>query len=102
MLQQALTGTHDATLVALSIAIAAAASYTALDLAGRIGAAAGWARRAWLATAAVTMGGGIWAMHFVAMLAFSLPVPMAYDPGLTLLSLMVAIAVTGIGFAVTG
>ena len=102
MLEHVLSGTHDAALVALSVAIAVAASYTALDLAGRVGAAAGWARRAWLATAAVAMGGGIWAMHFVAMLAFSLPVPMVYDPGLTLLSLGVAISVTGVGFAVAG
>jgi PAS domain S-box-containing protein len=100
MLEHALFGTHDTALVTLSVAIAVAASYTALDLAGRIGAAAGWARRAWLATAAVAMGGGIWAMHFVAMLAFSLPVSMTYEPGLTLVSLGVAIAFTGVGFTV--
>ena len=98
----AFSGTYDATLVILSVAIAVGASYTALDLAGRVGAAVGWARRVWLATAAVAMGGGIWAMHFVAMLAFSLPVPAAYDPGLTLLSFAVAVIVTGVGFAVIG
>jgi NO-binding membrane sensor protein with MHYT domain len=65
-----ISGTHDWTLVALSILIATAASYTALDLAGRIRACTGWACYAWLATAAVAMGGGIWSMHFVAMLAF--------------------------------
>ncbi|MFC7478111.1 MHYT domain-containing protein, partial [Dankookia sp. GCM10030260] len=101
MQQQLFSGTHDATLVVLSVAIAVAASYTALDLASRVGAATGWVRRAWLATAAVAMGGGVWAMHFVAMLAFLLPVPMAYEPGLTLLSLVVAVGVTGIGFAIT-
>ena len=101
ILQHHLSGSHDAALVALSVAIAVAASYTALDLAGRVGAASGWARRVWLGTAAVAMGGGIWAMHFVAMLAFSLPVPMAFDAGLTLLSLVVPVTVTGIGFAVT-
>ncbi|GJD93907.1 MHYT domain-containing protein [Methylobacterium iners] len=96
-----LTGAHDSTLVALSILIATVASYTALDLAGRIRAATGWAARAWLATAALAMGGGIWAMHFVAMLAFSMPGMEAhYDLGLTLLSLIVPVAVTGIGFAV--
>ena len=100
MSEHILSGTHDAALVTLSVALAVAASYTALDLAGRVGAATGWARRAWLATAAVAMGGGIWAMHFVAMLAFSLPVSMTYDPSLTLFSLGVAIAVTGVGFTV--
>jgi PAS domain S-box-containing protein len=94
-------GTHDSALVALSILIAAAASFTALDLAARMRATAGWPCRAWLAAAALAMGGGIWAMHFVAMLAFSLPgVEVSYDLRLTLLSLMLPIAVTGLGFFV--
>jgi NO-binding membrane sensor protein with MHYT domain len=44
------------------------------------------------------MGGGIWSMHFIAMLAFNIPIPMSYDIGLTTLSLIVAIFVTGAGF----
>ena len=63
-------GTYNPYLVALSFAVACFASYTALDLGGRIRASHGWARRAWLATAALAMGGGIWSMHFIAMLAF--------------------------------
>src|SRR3981189_297874 len=94
------TGTHDPYLVALSILVASFASYTALDLGGHVGAARGLARRVWLVAAAITMGGGIWSMHFVAMLAFSMPIPMAYDIGLTALSLVVAIFVTGGGFYV--
>jgi PAS domain S-box-containing protein len=94
-------GTHDSALVALSILIAIAASYTALDLAGRMRATSGWSCRAWLATAALAMGGGIWSMHFVAMLAFSLPgLEVGYDLRLTLLSLVLPIAVTGLGFSV--
>jgi PAS domain S-box-containing protein len=93
-----LVGTHDPYLVALSILVASFASYTALDLGGRVGAARGLARHVWLAAAAVTMGGGIWSMHFVAMLAFVMPIPMSYDIGLTALSLLVAIVVTGVGF----
>ncbi|WP_298810985.1 MHYT domain-containing protein [uncultured Sphingomonas sp.] len=93
-------GTHDATLVLLSIAIAVFASYSALDLAGRMRAAHGWARAAWLCTAALAMGGGIWAMHFVAMLAFSMPgMEVHYSLGLTLLSVVVAIGSTGVAFA---
>ena len=96
-----IAGTHDGGLVTLSIAIAVLASYTALDLAARVRASSGWMRRAWLATAAVAMGGGIWAMHFVAMLAFTMPgMAVGYDRALTTLSLLTAIGVTGVSFAV--
>jgi PAS domain S-box-containing protein len=95
-------GTYDWYLVALSYAVASFASYTALDLGGRIRASKGWIRRAWLATAALAMGGGIWSMHFIAMLAFLMPMPVGYDLGLTVLSLLVAIGVTGVGFYVIG
>src|SRR5712675_1752176 len=94
------TGTHDPYLVALSILVASFASYTALDLGGHVGAARGFARSVWLVAAAITMGGGIWSMHFVAMLAFIMPIPMSYDIGLTTLSLVVAMLVTGGGFYV--
>src|ERR1700732_4557789 len=94
------TGTHDPYLVAVSILVASFASYTALDLSGHVAPAGGFARRVWLVAAALTMGGGIWSMHFVAMLAFIMPTPMSYDIGLTTLSLAVAIFVTGGGFYV--
>ena len=94
------TGTHDPYLVVLSILVASLASYTALDLGGRVGTTRGPARRVWLVAAAITMGGGIWSMHFVAMLAFKMPIPMSYDIGLTILSLVMAIFVTSGGFYV--
>src|ERR1700751_305277 len=94
------TGTYDPYLVRLAILVASFASYTALDLSGHVGPARGFARRAWLVAAALTMGGGIWSMHFVGMLAFIMPTPMSYDIGLTALSLVVAIFVTGGGFYV--
>jgi NO-binding membrane sensor protein with MHYT domain len=94
------TGTHDPYLVALSILVASFASYTALDLAGRVWSTRGLARRVWLVAAAITMGGGIWSMHFIAMLAFKMPIPMSYDIGMTTLSLVVAIFVTSGGFYV--
>ena len=94
-------GTHDTTLVILSILVAVVASYTALDLAGRVRMTVGGARYGWLATAAIAMGGGIWSMHFVAMLAFSMPgMEVSYEAGLTVLSLLVAIAATGAGFLI--
>ncbi len=97
------TALHDPVLVALSILIAALASYSALDLATRMRAASGRARRAWLVAAAIAMGGGVWSMHFVGMLAFSLPgTEISYDPFLTVLSLVIPIAVAAAAFAVVG
>ncbi|MFL5003533.1 MAG: MHYT domain-containing protein [Xanthobacteraceae bacterium] len=97
----AFSGTHDFALVVLSVLIAMTASYTALDLGGRIQAATGRAGYVWLLSAAIAMGGGIWSMHFVAMLAFSLPgLEVSYDVGLTLLSLILPVVVTAIGFFV--
>src|SRR5689334_1680445 len=95
-------GSHDPVLVALSILIAALASYTALDLATRMRAAASAsASLGWLVAAAVAMGGGIWSMHFVAMLAFTLHgVDVSYDPLLTLLSLAIPILVAAAAFVV--
>lgn len=83
--------TYDRRLVALSIAIAVVASYTALDLAGRVTQARSRARLAWLIGGAIVMGIGIWSMHFVAMLAFSPPMPMSYDMLTVLLSMLPAI-----------
>src|ERR1700726_2517800 len=94
------TGTYDPYLVALSVLVASFASYTALGLSGHVGAAQRLARRVWLVAAAITMGGGIWSMHFIGMLAFVLPMPMSYDIAFSILSLLVAILVTGGGFYV--
>jgi len=97
------TAFHDPVLVALSILIAALASYTALDLATRMRAASGRARPAWLVAAAIAMGGGIWSMHFVGMLAFSMPgTEISYDPFLTLLSLIIPVVIAAAAFAVVG
>ena len=92
-------GTYDPYLVALSFAVACLASYSALDLGGRIRVSRRWARLAWLATAAIAMGGGIWSMHFIGMLAFIVPMPVSYDFSLTLLSLAVAIGAPDSGFS---
>jgi len=95
------SGVYDQTLVVLSVLIAVMASYTALDLAARMRATTGLACRAWTGAAALAMGGGIWSMHFVAMLAFSVPgIDVTYDLQLTLLSLVLPIAVTAVGFGV--
>jgi PAS domain S-box-containing protein len=94
-------GSHDAILVGLSILVAVAASYTALHLATRATEYRGTPRKIWLSCASTALGGGIWSMHFVAMLAFRMPgMAVSYDLGLTLASLTLAIVFTGIGFAV--
>jgi PAS domain S-box-containing protein len=86
-----MTGSYDYGEAARSILIAIAASYAALDLAGRVTAARGWARAAWLAGGAIAMGIGIWSMHFKGMLAFHLPVTVAYHWPTVLVSLVVAV-----------
>jgi PAS domain S-box-containing protein len=86
-----LVGFHDDRLVALSVFIAISASYAALDLGGRVTAASGWNRSAWLAGGAAAMGLGIWSMHFTGMLAFQLPLPVVYHWPTVLLSLLAAI-----------
>ncbi|MFD6318054.1 sensor histidine kinase [Methylorubrum thiocyanatum] len=93
---------YNPALVALSLAIAVLASYTALDLGGRVRGTASRLRWAWLLGAALAMGGGIWSMHFVGMLAFEMGLPAAYDVGRTLLSLLIAIGVTGAALAWLG
>lgn len=91
-----LTHMHEPSLVVLSIVIAILASYVALDLAGRVTAARHSIRYAWLAGGALAMGISIWSMHFTAMLAFKLPVAVAYDVPTVLVSLVAAIVASGI------
>lgn len=95
-----LLGSYDPRLVALSILIAISASYAALDLGGRVTAARGWIRMASLGAGATAMGLGIWSMHFTGMLAFNLPVPVAYHWPTVLLSLLVAILASAVALYV--
>jgi NO-binding membrane sensor protein with MHYT domain len=95
-------GAHDPLLVGLSLIIAVMASYTALTIAGRLRTADRRGRPFWLAAAAVALGGGIWSMHFVAMLAFSLGMPIDYQVGATVASLVAAILVAGTALYVVG
>ena len=97
-----MTGAYNSSLVALSVLISVLASFTALDLGSRVQAATGSSRVAWLSAAAAAMGAGIWSMHFVAMLAFALPIPVSYDLGLTAVSLFAAIGATAVGFLLVG
>src|SRR6202049_783187 len=95
-----LIGSYSYALVALSVLIAMFASYAALDLAGRVTAASGWTRAVWLLCGAVAMGTGIWSMHYIGMLAFILPIPVAYHWPTVLLSLLAAILASVVALGV--
>ncbi len=95
-----LLGSYNYALVALSVFIAMFASYAALDLAGRVTAAGGWARAVWLLGGAGAMGMGIWSMHYIGMLAFILPIPVAYHWPTVLLSLFAAILASAVALGV--
>ncbi|WP_449545231.1 putative bifunctional diguanylate cyclase/phosphodiesterase [Lelliottia amnigena] len=78
-------------LVVISFVVAILAAYTALNMAGRVAGSQGIAARIWLAGGGVAMGIGIWAMHFIGMLAMDLAMSMSYDVAITALSMAIAI-----------
>ncbi|WP_339533524.1 putative bifunctional diguanylate cyclase/phosphodiesterase [Pseudomonas hunanensis] len=90
-----LTGSYSSSLVLISLCVAILASYTALDLTGRIATAKGRAAYLWMGGGALAMGIGVWSMHFIGMLAFSLPIDLGYDLALTALSLLIAVLSSG-------
>ena len=89
---------HGATFLLLSYSVAVLAAWTALDLFQRLKGREGRDRAPWLGAAALAMGGGVWSMHFIAMLGFDPGAPVRYDPGLTLLSFLLAVAGTAGAF----
>ena len=91
-----LDGWYSPGLVLLSILIASAASYTALEFAARVTASRASQRLAWLIGGSVAMGVGIWSMHFVGMLAFHLPLPISYGRWLVLVSVIVAVGASAL------
>jgi NO-binding membrane sensor protein with MHYT domain len=97
-----MNGHYELNLVALSLVVAIIASYTALDLAGCVSASTSSPRKSWtwLIAGAVSMGTGIWSMHFIGMLAFHLPVPVAYDLPISLFSMFIAIIVSAIALII--
>ncbi|OWA34174.1 PAS domain S-box protein [Saccharibacillus sp. O16] len=87
-------GTYNLGLVIVSCIISVLASYAALNLAGRIHTARGKLRSFWLAGGAISMGLGIWSMHFVGMLALKMPMQMTYSIPLVILSMILPIVVS--------
>ncbi len=96
-----MAGSYDYSEVARSVLIAIAASYAALDLAGRVTAAQGRVRLAWLSGGAFAMGIGIWEMHMKGMLALHLPVPIQYHWPTALAALLAAIFASAVALYVT-
>ncbi len=90
-----MTGSYDFSLVLMSYVIASLASFTALELAGRV-ASAERGRLLWLVGGSLAMGTGIWSMHFVGMSAFSLPIEITYDLWLTVYSWVAAVMVSAL------
>jgi NO-binding membrane sensor protein with MHYT domain len=98
-----MVGSYDYWLVLLSLIVAIAASFVALDLAARVSASSQRRNRTyWLAAGALSMGTGIWSMHFIGMLAFRLPVAVSYDVPITLGSLLIAITASWFALSVAG
>ena len=95
-----MTGVYDLNLVALSIAIAILACYATLEFVARVSANTGGLRLAWLCGGSVAMGTGIWSMHYVGLLAFTLPVAVQYNWPIVLLSLLAAIAASYVALLV--
>lgn len=88
---------HGGVFLLLSYSVAVLAAWTALDLFQRVRDREGPDRTPWLMLAALALGGGVWAMHFIAMLGFNHGAPIRYEIGPTLLSF--ALAVTGVAVA---
>jgi diguanylate cyclase (GGDEF)-like protein/PAS domain S-box-containing protein len=94
-----LTGEHDWRLVVLAGVVCLVASLVAVSLFDRARIAHGRARAVWIALAGAATGCGIWATHFIAMLAYEPVLPVTYDIGRTALSLAAAVAITTVGLA---
>src|SRR5262245_61013503 len=98
---QALPETYNHGLVLLSYLIAVLGSYAFLQFATRIAELRDTGLRyGWLGIGAIAMGGGIWAMHFIGMLAHVLPIPVSYDPGMTALSIVPAVLAAAVALHV--
>src|SRR5918992_337042 len=92
--------TYNSWLVALSIVVAMVVAYTALKLAARVAEAGPSGGRLWLLGGAAAMGMGIWSMHFIGMLAYSVEIPLRYGIVKTLLSLAIAIVTSGFALGI--
>ncbi len=96
-----ITGHHDLRLVAIAFLLCIFACWTSVSLLSRIHATQGRTRTFWIASTAFVFGAGVWATHFVGILAYQTAFPVSYDLGLTTLSIAVAIGLSAAGFSLT-
>src|SRR5205085_2180003 len=95
-------GFYNPWLVGLSVIVAVLAAFAAFAVIDRIRASPAphpTGSTLWIAAGAVALGSGIWAMHFIGMLAFELPVPVHYDFRFTLASIVPAVLMSGAAIA---
>ena len=92
-----IVGEHDLRLVVLAGLICFLAAFTAFSIVEQA-RRADRRRLAWLVAAGFVSGTGIWSTHFLAMLAYEPHLPIGYDPGLTLVSVIAAMATGGMGW----
>ena len=93
-----LTTQHDYRLLFLAIVVCVVESFVSFYVYWQVSENRGYLSKSWLAVAGLCMGGSIWATHFIAMLAYEGGVPVSYDPFLTLVSLLIAFALTTLGY----
>jgi NO-binding membrane sensor protein with MHYT domain len=86
--------TYNPVLVFASSTIAILAAYITLEVSSKLSASTETSRTFWLVSGAITLGSGIWAMHFVAMLAFSIPISITYNLLIVLVSLLAPVLVS--------
>lgn len=97
-----LQGEYNEWLVVLSVIISIVISFVSLNIATRLPSIVEREKRVfWLIAGAIVMGNGIWAFHFIGMLAFHIPIKMTYNPLLTILSMIFSIAASFIAFYLT-
>ncbi len=92
-----LRATYDGRLVVLSLLVAILGAYTALTLADPVAVTRGRARALWLGGGAFALGLGIWGQHVVGMLAYGLPIPIAYDGAVVAVSLVGTVTAAAAG-----
>ena len=95
-----LVSSYDPVLVVASVLVATFASYVALELTKRVRTEERRVARNWWLGGSLAMGTGIWSMHFVGMLAFSLPIALGYTKLLTLVSWLAAVGVSAVALAI--
>lgn len=90
---------HDINVVLLAGTICVLSSFVALSLLDRARTASAQRRSIWLIGAAFVAGSGVWATHFMCMLALRTELFMSFDLGLTALSIVIAVTMAGVGLA---